>query len=259
MDISKYKIINIPLGCGKYGNVFLARLNNDIKEEYVAIKIINKKEVMDMEFQVRQEVKILKLLSHPNIIKSMNDFEDDRNIYILLEYCPGGDLYKQIEQEPLSDRISSNYIRQLVSAVKYIHSKNIIHRDIKPDNILLTDNGIKLADFGWAIVTKKKQSLICGTLDYLAPEIIIDELYDNRIDIWYIGVTAYELLSRKVPFMHLDFNTVDKNSFSRDIIYHPEFSENAKDFLSKILVKNPDYRMTLDQMESHSWLKQESH
>lgn len=133
-------------------------------------------------------------------------FHDASKVYLILEYAPEGELYKDMQRQPhgrYSEQVATNYIRQVTQALMYIHSKDVIHRDIKPENLLNCLGTIKLADYGWSVhaPTNCRQTM-CGTLDYLPPEMVNggDLTYDKTIDVWSLGVLAYELSCGFPPF-----------------------------------------------------------
>lgn len=146
--------IGKPLGRGKFGHVYLAR---EKKSKFiVALKVLYKKQLLksNVEHQLRREIEIQSHLRHNNILRMYGFFWDDKKIYLILEYAPGGELYKELKKQPESrhtESVAADYIKQLCSALKYLHSKNVIHRDIKPENLLNCLGTIKIADFGWSI------------------------------------------------------------------------------------------------------------
>ena len=129
-----------------------------------------------MTKQLRRELEIQSHLDHPNIVKLLGFFYDDNKIYLILEYCDGGELYKDLKAQPdhcYPETKAAEYIYQVSLALKYIHSKDIIHRDIKPENLLNCLGVIKLADFGWSVhAPSNRRVTMCGTLDYLPPEML---------------------------------------------------------------------------------------
>lgn len=157
-----------------------------------------------IEHQLRREIEIQAHLRHPNILRMFGFFWDDKRIYLILEYAPGGELFKELQHQPngrYEENIAANYIRQMSNALLYLHSKHVIHRDIKPENLLNSLGTIKIADFGWSIhAPSTRRKTICGTLDYLPPEMVDRKDHDEKVDIWCLGVLCYEFCTGQPPF-----------------------------------------------------------
>ncbi|EGR31690.1 hypothetical protein IMG5_104310 [Ichthyophthirius multifiliis] len=243
------------LGKGAFGKVIKA-VHQKTKITY-AVKEINKKNLKqnNMIEYITNEVKIMYSLNHPYIVKLYNHFEDDFNIYLVLEYLAGGQLYQVLWKQPghsFEEKKAAKYIYQLTKSLDLIHSKGIMHRDIKPENILLDLEGnIKLTDFGWSNFLKPNASeyrtTFCGTLDYLAPEMLSgDHKHDFGVDIWSIGVLCFELLCGISPFApktnQQNQEYVDKatrqNILNVQFEYPKDFPTMPKDLINKILVKD---------------------
>ena len=217
-----------------------------------------------MTEQIKKEIEIMYRLNHPHIIKLYSHFEDDEDFCLIMEYASRGQLYSFIKKQKQLNQISAKqYIKEIISAVKYLHSLDppIIHRDIKPENILLDSNGnCKLCDFGWACFDNDKneennRDNIYGTLEYLAPEVINETTQGKGVDIWALGVLLFEMLTGRPPFK-IDKDKLDlykNNSEMWKINWTDDFPRLAKDLVSKILVLNPDDRPSLDQILSHQW------
>ena len=197
--------IGKPLGKGKFGRVFLAR---EKKSKYiVALKMLSIKQLAKNNLQhlLRREIEIQTHLRHRGIVRLFGYFWDEKRIYLILEYCPKGELFKELQRkEKLSEKKTAQYVEQLAQALEYCHRKNVIHRDIKPENLLVGYHGeLKIADFGWSVhAPSSHRETFCGTLDYLSPEMIKGEPYTKTVDLWTIGVLAYELITGKLPFHH---------------------------------------------------------
>ena len=167
--------IGRKLGKGKFGRVYCVR---DKATGYIcALKCMEKKELIEykVEKQFRREVEIQSNLRHPNTLRLYGHFHDATRVYLIIEYVPGGELFKVLRREGRFPELkASKYIYQMASALKYLHTKHIIHRDIKPENILLgLDGNIKIADFGWSVhAPTSRRNTMCGTLDYLPPEMV---------------------------------------------------------------------------------------
>jgi aurora kinase len=143
-------------------------------------------------------------------------------------------------------------------ALKYCHQRNVIHRDIKPENLLLDGAGnLKIADFGWSCLTTKPRQTFCGTLDYLAPEMVVGTAYDHSVDIWSLGVLLYECLVGKAPFEGATHDATFAR-ITRDVVVFPphlKLADDAKDLLRGILVKDPKQRLSLDEILESPWVR----
>ncbi|KAI6660065.1 hypothetical protein LOD99_14406 [Oopsacas minuta] len=253
--------IGKPLGKGKFGNVFLAR---EKKSKYIiALKVLFKSQLQKggVEHQLRREVEIQAHLRHPNILRLYGYFYDDRRVYLILEYAPRGELYKQLRaQRTFSEPISAKYIRQIADALNYCHSKAVIHRDIKPENLLLDFFGnIKIADFGWSVhAPTSRRTTLCGTLDYLPPEMINSKPHDKSVDLWSLGVLCYEFLCGYPPFESEDQQSTYTRITTCSFNFPPHVSEGARNFISLLLVIDPTKRLPLDNALTHQWVVDQS-
>lgn len=184
-------------------------------------------------------------------------FFDQKRVYIILEYAAGGELYGILRNSgPLDEERAAVYIAQMVKAMKYLHSLNIIHRDLKPENILLCNkNVVKLSDFGWSVHTTKNRKTFCGTIDYICPEIINRTPYDSRLDLWTIGVLAYELNAGHAPFESSARSETAKRIRNIDYQVPEYFSPELRDFIRRLLVADPNSRMSEDEALGHPYIK----
>ncbi|EPS63347.1 hypothetical protein M569_11438, partial [Genlisea aurea] len=194
--------IGKPLGKGKFGRVYLAR---EIKTKYiVALKVLfkNQMDKYGIHHQLKREMEIQSSLVHPNILRLYGWFHDADRIFLILEYAHGGELYRELRKFGcFPEQRAANCIASLARALAYCHEKNVIHRDIKPENLLLDHEGrLKIADFGWSVQSRSKRNTMCGTLDYLAPEMVEKKAHDHAVDNWTLGVLCYELLYGSPPF-----------------------------------------------------------
>ena len=252
-----YKVINF-LGEGSFGRAYLAQCDND-NNKYV-IKQITLEGMDDEEKrETFNEAKILKKLDHPNIIKFKEVFlqrQPKPALNIVTEYADGGDLGQKIEKQkkvPFSEAQILDYITQICLALQHIHKKKIIHRDLKSGNIFLMKSGIvKVGDFGIAKglqSTWEKAKTFVGTPYFLSPEIINNQPYDNKSDIWALGVLLYELMTFQMPF-----NAVSLPLLSIKInrgVYKPPpstYSSDIRNLLKKCLTVNPDKRPSIDEI-----------
>ena len=255
------------LGKGKFGLVKLGvhRING----RRVAIKIINKKLVTSIDRQqVKTEIDILKIAKHPNIIKLYDVFENENYIYIIMEYCAGGDLFTYLEKRGfrLPETRAAEIIHKLSTAVYFLHEYGIVHRDLKPENILMISNSnnadIRLVDFGLGKIIGPGE--MCtepfGTISYVAPEVLREKPYSFEVDLFSIGIIAYLLVAGFLPFDH----ETSEKEISRQTVYEPTpfppeiwktISIEARMFVDNLLQKDPKQRMGIKDVLQHNWLK----
>jgi len=248
-----------PLGIGKFGHVYLARAKKT--KAIVALKVLYKKQISEAryELQIAREIEIQSHLNHPNVLKMFGYFWDAKRIYLILEFASNGELFKLLKKQPsnrFDEATSSRYMRQMVDALQYLHKKRIIHRDIKPEN-LLDDNGtLKIADFGWSVhATSSMRKTICGTLDYMAPEMVHRTAHNEKVDLWCIGVLAYEFLIGNPPFDSSGGQEALYARIKRNDPYFPSFlSPDSVDFIKRLLKTQPNKRMSLDEALKHPFI-----
>ncbi|CAF1667268.1 unnamed protein product [Adineta ricciae] len=250
--------IGAPLGRGRFGHVYCVR---EKKSKYiVALKAIIKDQISTPRLakQLISEISIQSRLKHPNILRLYGFFHDEQRIFLLLEYAPGGELYRRMQKEKiLKETEAAGYVYQLCNALSYLHSKQIIHRDIKPENILIGIYGIlKLADFGWSAESTEanKRTTLCGTLDYLAPEMLNGHGYDEKIDLWCLGVFTYEMIVGKPPFDSPTQQDTIRLIRTIDLSFPPNISQHARDLISQLIRRNPQDRMPLNEVIQHQWI-----
>ena len=261
-----YEVKN-KLGSGKFG---LVKLGIDKKTgQKVAIKIMKKSSMDSSDLElVRTEIEILKICQHPNIIRLYNVFENADYMYIIMEYCSGGDLFSYLENRNfrVSEKRASTIIHKMSTAVFYMHSFGVVHRDLKPENVLMTsdddDGDIRILDFGLSKILGpyEKCDEPYGTLTYCAPEIIVDEPYAKAVDLWSLGIMTYLMVSGKLPF-----NSEDENEIARQVVYdEPDYEKNpvwrsisseCKDFIKRLLNKDQNKRMNIKEALEHKWIK----
>ncbi|KAL4465828.1 hypothetical protein ABPG74_004065 [Tetrahymena malaccensis] len=251
------------LGSGQFGSVVSCKLKgtNDTR----AIKVIPKSRVRDPQ-QFLNEINIMKELDHPNVIRLYETFEDQRNVYLSMELCQGGELFDVITaKKKFNEEEARLVFNQIVSAVSYCHANNICHRDLKPENFLLLQKdsleNIKVADFGLSCIfvdkQQKKQDIMgkTGSSYYMAPE-VLQGVYNELCDVWSLGVILYILLSGIPPFFGSNdskiFEKIEKGTFSFDFPQFQNVSDNAKDLIRKCLVPQ-DQRLKANEVLKHPW------
>lgn len=255
--------IGRPLGKGKFGNVYLARERQS--KFILALKVLFKKQLekAGVEHQLRREVEIQSHLRHPNILRLYGYFHDPSRVYLILEFAPKGELYGELQRcGSFPEDRSATYIMELADALNYCHSKNVIHRDIKPENLLLGANGeLKIADFGWSVHTpSSRRSTLCGTLDYLPPEMIEGKTHDEKVDLWSLGVLCYEFLLGRPPFESKSHEETYRRISRVEYTYPAQanISAGAKDLVARLLKHNPMHRLPIQGVLSHPWVVESS-
>jgi len=248
-----------PLGKGKFGNVYLARTKQS--QYVVALKVmhLSQLEKSGLEHQLRREIEIQTHLSHPHILKLYDYFHDDKKIFLILEYAPKGEMYKELTRgRPFfSERRTATYIHEITDALIYCHEKDIIHRDIKPENLLMGFHGeLKIADFGWSVhAPSNMRNTMCGTLDYLPPEMLDNNNYGPAVDIWTVGVLCYEFLCGSPPFESKSQGETYHKIRNLQFTYPVHVSKPAQSFVNSVLKLIPRERLPLKSMLKHPWIK----
>lgn len=255
---SEFYRIGKVLGRGAFGKVSLTV--HRLSEEMVAIKSINKEYLTDdsSRQKVMKEVKILKKMRHKNIIQLLDTFETSKHIIFVMELCSGGDLLNYVrKRRKLTEDYAKAIFKQILEALHYCHKLNILHRDIKLDNIILDSEGvIKVGDFGVSKIVESKQTMYdqCGTPAYIAPEILRDKGYKGfGIDVWSAGVVLYAMLYGTVPFRAQNMSELHDMIVKAKYSLKAEISEPARDLIKKILEPDPRKRLTIPQILSHPW------
>ena len=262
----KYEVKQ-KIGKGKFGLVKFG-INKETKQQ-VAIKIMAKKNMDKSDLELAKvEIDILKIGQHPNIIKLYDIYENENYIYIIMEYCSGGDLLSYFEHYDyeLKETKVCEIIHKLSMAIYYLHSYGIVHRDLKPENILMTDltpeADIRLLDFGLSKIVGNEEKCTepYGTLSFVAPEVLQGKPYDKSVDLWSIGIITFLLLCGYLPFD-------DKHSereIARQTIQDPvpfeskiwnKYSSEAKNFVEGLLQKKPEKRLSIKEVLEHPWIK----
>ena len=260
----EYKFIK-NLGEGTFGKVDL--VEHKITGLVRAMKII-KKTSLDSEqaneASVLNELNILKIIDHQNVVKVYEFFVDAENYYFITEYCPGGDLYDATKSENLSELQVACIIYQILLALNHIHKMKIMHRDLKPENILVTkkeEDGlyrIKICDFGTSHLFKEgeKERNITGSSYYIAPE-VLKKKYNFKCDLWSCGVIMYVLLTKKIPFFGKDDKEVRKSIVKKK--YNPEpiqiYSKYVQDLIADLLEKDYDKRLNAEKALTYEIFK----
>ena len=255
-----FKNKNIILGEGAFSKVQLYQdKKTKIKYAVKKMNLAHLEKLSQNKKFVMNEVNIQGRISHPNIIKLYNFFENNKECNLILEYASKGTLYDLIiSNKGLNENIAFCYFLQTLNAIYFLHLHSIIHRDLKPENLLINENNIiKLCDFGWSVKLKSnKRTTFCGTVEYMAPEIIKKQQYDETIDIWSLGVLLYELVHSYSPFYSedSDFKKIKNNIVQNELIFKEGLSEDYKDLIKKILIKDSEKRIKIEEIYQHPFI-----
>ena len=259
------------LGRGAFGSVYEVteiRHKTPLNDFKYAIKIMEKKSIKNEEMakRVRNEVSLHKKMRHPNILTLFHFFEDDERVYLVMEVCARGELYTLLrtrrqdsEVGILTENEARTILRDVVAGLKFLHSRGIIHRDLKLSNILLSETGkAKIADFGLAVLTEghpgttdSRERTICGTPNYLAPEILNKKNYGRGADIWSLGCLLYSFLTGRPPFDSPDLPQTFDRVKRLDYKIPDNVSPAARDLITRLLSGDPGDRPTFDQIIWH--------
>ena len=308
-----------PLGKGKFGSVYLARERSSGYVVALKVLFKGQLRSAKVEHQLRREVEIQSHLRHRNVLRLFGYFHDAERVYLILEYAAGGELYRELQRKVtagggggLGEARAASCVRQLAEALRHCHSKHVIHRDIKPENLLVgTGGALKIADFGWSVhsragnddvngnggdgddtsaplhsnstsstsISSSRRKTLCGTLDYLPPEMVAGEAHDRGVDVWSLGVLAFELLYGVPPFEAHGHSETYRRILKVDLRFPddgevrperssddgskgaaaapsrpPRVSAEAKDLIRRLLAREPGKRLPLEKVLCHPWI-----
>uniref|UniRef100_A0A3Q1K1Q3 MAP/microtubule affinity-regulating kinase 3 n=1 Tax=Anabas testudineus TaxID=64144 RepID=A0A3Q1K1Q3_ANATE len=255
--IGNYRLLK-TIGKGNFAKVKLARHVLTGKE--VAVKIIDKTQLNSSSLQkLFREVRIMKMLNHPNIVKLFEVIETEKTLYLVMEYASGGEVFDYlVAHGRMKEKEARAKFRQIVSAVQYCHQKHIVHRDLKAENLLLdADMNIKIADFGFSneFTLGNKLDTFCGSPPYAAPELFQGKKYDGpEVDVWSLGVILYTLVSGSLPFDGQNLKELRERVLRGKYRIPFYMSTDCENLLKKFLILNPSKRGSLDQIMRDRWM-----
>ncbi|OMO58483.1 hypothetical protein COLO4_34599 [Corchorus olitorius] len=250
------------LGFGAFATVKIAQ--HAFTCHKVAVKILNRTKIndMNMEEKVRREIKIMRVLIHPHIIRLYEAIETESDIFVVMEYCSSGELFDYIAQKKRVHEIEARkFFQQIISGVEHCHRNMVVHRDLKPENLLLDSNyNIKIADFGLSNIMRDGRFLdeSCGSPCYAAPEILSGKLYAGaEVDVWSCGVILYAMLCGTLPFddERNDFPTIFRKIKGGIYSFPSRLSAGARDLISRMLLVDPIKRITIPEIRRHPWFQ----
>eukprot|EP01094_Clydonella_sp_ATCC50884_P010722 TRINITY_DN20561_c0_g1_i1.p1 TRINITY_DN20561_c0_g1~~TRINITY_DN20561_c0_g1_i1.p1 ORF type:complete len:530 (-),score=136.55 TRINITY_DN20561_c0_g1_i1:306-1895(-) len=268
-EILKHYHFLAELGAGTFATVKCAVHNKT--GDRVAVKVVNKEKHGDEKSRaaLKREVRILQSLQHPNITAIKDVFENDKYLFMVLELCTGGDLFDSVSKRGcFTEAEARDVVRQVLRALEYLHQRGIAHRDLKPENLLFADMSpgscVKLTDFGLAQISRGPMKTMCGTPQYVAPEVLLGSSgssgYGVQVDMWALGVITYVLLSGGLPFSE---DRTDRGLYSQIQLgafsFEPEedwveVSLEAKDFINRLIEVRPHKRMDVRTALKHTWM-----
>ncbi|CAI2369419.1 unnamed protein product [Moneuplotes crassus] len=251
------------LGTGTFGRVRLVRFKHDSKCDPMALKMLKKTEIIRLKQvdHVRSEKKILETIRHPFIVQLQDTFQTESHVFMLLDYACGGELFSLLRREGrFSNDVGLFFATEIVLAFEYLHSKEIAYRDLKPENLLVDKDGhVRITDFGFAKVVKDKTYTLCGTPEYLAPEIIQSKGHSKYVDWWALGVLIFEMLAGYPPFY--DDNPLGIYQKILDGYYEfpPYVEPKAINLIKSFLTADKSIRLGCnrgsEEVKEHKWFK----
>eukprot|EP01138_Halocafeteria_seosinensis_P010784 gb/GECG01011014.1/.p1 GENE.gb/GECG01011014.1/~~gb/GECG01011014.1/.p1 ORF type:complete len:1451 (+),score=219.92 gb/GECG01011014.1/:1-4353(+) len=251
------------IGRGRFSQVISAKRKSDGK--MFAVKKINKVDLEEDEKELlRTEIAILKLVNHPHIIRLENVYETSSLLYIVMEFLQGGELFDRIVgRSRFKEDEARELVKPLVDAMAYLHSLGIAHRDLKPENVLTgeTLHDLKIADFGLSkiIHPTEKMNKPCGTLSYVAPEVLTGKGYGKQADMWSIGVILYLVVRGKLPFEGRDKEEIAAKTVRENLDFNnpiwKQWSKEGLEFVRRLLERDPEKRLSAREALRHPWLR----
>lgn len=237
LNLDDFELLK-ALGEGSFGKVYMAREKS--KQQYMAFKQLKKMEIIKSKQvdHVKNEVFILNSLDHPFLVKMYGMTQDPRYLYIAMEFVCGGELFTYLRKVVrFPKHLAGLYTMMVTMMFEYLHSKNVIYRDLKPENILIDNQGyLKLTDFGFAKIVETRTYTLCGTPEYIAPEIILNKGHSKGVDWWTLGVFLYEMLAGIDPFNDSDPMQIYQNIIRLNLKFPRNFDKDARSLVKHLLV-----------------------
>ncbi|CEO94837.1 unnamed protein product (mitochondrion) [Plasmodiophora brassicae] len=256
--------IGATLGTGTFGRVRLATIAIDGKPKYMALKMLKKTEIIRLKQveHIKDEKRILSAICHPFIVNFFGSFQDEKRLYMIMEYVIGGELFSQLRRaRRFTNDASRFYAVEIVLALEFCHERNIVYRDLKPENILIDKEGhVKITDFGFAKFVEDRTWTLCGTPEYLAPEIIQSKGHGKAVDWWALGVLIFEMCAGYPPFYDENPFGIYQKILDGTIDFPKHFDPNAKDLVRRLLTADRTKRYGclkngVDDIKEHRWFK----
>ena len=245
------------IGKGTFSKVYIGYKNTNPNIKYAIKKIYKKTDHKYIKY-VKLEIDIMNKLNHQNIIKLYETIDTDKYVFLILELCDT-DLYSYINNNEIDEKTTKFIIKQIIEAIKYIMDNNIVHRDLKPHNILINKETkqIKICDFGFAKEFKDTllSDTICGSPLYMAPELLQNQKYNIKSDIWSIGIIMYEIVMKDHPFKSNNISDlIHKINNNKPILTTSKFSYECKELINNLLVVDYNKRLEWDELFNNKWI-----
>ena len=244
------------LGQGSYSTVVLAQ--HTPSGRFFALKEVSR--AQNTADQIRSEINVHRRIRHPNIVRLHGYFHTSHGVVLVMQYCSEGTLYQKLTEAPnkrFDEKTAARFTRHICRAIKYLHEQNVAHRDLKLENILLEKGNAIVADLGWSreINEKTSRHTVCGTLDYLSPEMLNGNPHTCATDVWSLGAMVYEMLFGVTPFFRVSHQNTMSAIRTEEVVLPAEISESAASLLRDMLQKDPSRRATISQVLAHPWVQ----
>lgn len=256
--VEDFEVLKV-VGKGAFGKVYQVKEKGS--GEIYAMKVVRKDKIVERNHceYMRAERDILAKVHHPFIVNLRCSFQTKYRLYLVLDFINGGHLFFQLHRHGLfREELARVYAAEIVSAVAYLHANGIMHRDLKPENVLLDAHGhVMLTDFGLAkeFEESTRSNSMCGTLEYMAPEIVLGKGHDKAADWWSIGALLYEMLTGKPPFSGGNRQKIQQKIVKDKVKLPPYLSSEAHSLLKGLLQKDTSKRLGSDEIKEHRWFK----
>lgn len=263
-SLSDFEVIE-TLGTGTFGRVLLVRLKScDISDRsaYFALKVLAKTDVIKLKqvSHVNSERSILAKVDHPFLVNMIASFQDSKNCYMLMEYVVGGEIFSYLRRAgQFSADVARFYISTIVLAIGYLHKNKVVYRDLKPENLLIDSNGYtKITDFGFAKEVEDRTWTLCGTPEYLAPEIIQCSGHGSAVDWWSLGILLFEMLAGYPPFYDPNPILIYEKILAGNLVFPEGIDPLSRDLISSLLTADRSRRLGnlrggADDVKNHPW------
>ncbi|CCE63420.1 hypothetical protein TPHA_0E03300 [Tetrapisispora phaffii CBS 4417] len=251
------------LGTGSFGRVHLVRSNHN--DRFYALKVLKKYTVVKLKQveHTNDERKMLSVVAHPFLIRMWGTFQDCEQVFMVMDYIEGGELFSLLRKsQRFPNPVAKFYAAEVCLALEYLHSMDIIYRDLKPENILLDKNGhIKITDFGFAKYVPDVTYTLCGTPDYIAPEVVSTKPYNKSVDWWSFGILIYEMLAGYTAFYDSTTMKTYENILNAPLKFPPFFHPDVQDLLSKLINRDLSKRLGnlqggSEDVKNHPWFSE---